>query len=424
MVPWILILGALAMYLKMPLTQDVTWLVYCAQKWLAGGTPFSADFEELNPPFNVALYLPLAWLVNHSPFSAGPTIAVGVWVIMTVVYVGIRHLLTTQTHLNPPLDQEHAHRLSTMVAVALFLVPFAQLGQREHFILAFSLPYLLAAAKRADGQYLSMKTNIALGLLGGVGFIIKPYALIVPVLVEGVIALHQRRFWAVLNPTSMAIGAVCLLYGLWIVVAFPTYIPFYVPLVKEVYPDFGNNIARLPPTLFSMVVFVPVIAGLVLESIRKKTLCPHHHVWIAACLGFVGLVLMQQKFFLYHSYPFLGVAFVCLATLKTIPMRYGLLTFVLITGFTVTHTPFINYFRWQIFANEAGETLKTETSVRSILILSPHYGFLPISLLDKNDPMIYASRYQVTWFALWMMAFNQNPDRHTPNTRAYQRYFL
>ncbi|MFM7621848.1 MAG: hypothetical protein ACKO57_02590, partial [Alphaproteobacteria bacterium] len=71
-----------------------------------------------------------------------------------------------------------------------------------------------------------------------------------------------------------------------------------------------------------------------------------------------------------------------------------------------------------------GETLKTETSVRSILMLSPHYGFLSLALLDKQDPLVYASRYQVTWFGLWMMAFDQNPDRHTPNTRAYQRYFL
>ncbi len=423
-VPWIIILGALAIYLNIPLTQDVTWLVYCAQKWLAGGTPFTVDFEELNPPFNVALYLPLAWLVNHSPFPAGPTVSAGVWGIMMLFYLGIRHLLNVQTHHNPPLEKEHAHRIITMVAVALFLVPFAQLGQREHFMLAFTLPYLLAAAGRADGQRLPLKTQVFLGLLAGLGFIIKPYALIVPLLVEGVIARNQRRFWALFNPTSLAIGAVCLLYGVWIVVAFPAYIAFYVPLVTEAYPAFGKNIGRLPPTLFSMVVFVPVIAGLVLEFIRKKTLCPHHHVWIAACLGFIFLVLMQGKFFLYHSYPFLGIAFVCLATLKTIPMRYGLLTFVFITGFTVSHTPFINYFRWQIFANEAGETLKTETSARSILMLSPYYGFLPVSLLDKNDPMIYASRYQVTWFALWMMNFDQNPNQHTPKTLGYRNHFL
>ena len=423
-VPWIIALGALAIYLAVPLTQDVTWLVYCAQKWLAGGTPFGVDFEELNPPFNVALYLPLAWLVNHSPFSAGTTVSIGVWGIMMMFFLGIRHLLNVQAHHNPPLEKEQAHRIITMVAVALFLVSFAQPGQREHFMLAFTLPYLLAAAGRADGQRLSLKAQVFLGLLAGLGFIIKPYALIVPLLVEGVIARNQRRFWALFNPTSLAIGAVCLLYGVWIVVAFPAYIAFYVPLVTEVYPAFGKNISRLPPILFSMVVFVPVIAGLVLESIRKKTLRPHHHVWIAACLGFVFLVLMQGKFFSYHAYPFLGAAFVCLATLKKIPMRYGLLTFFLITAVTVTHTSFINYFRWQLFANQVANTLKAETAVRPMMMLSPYYGFLPVSLLDKNDPMIYASRYQVTWFALWMMDFDQNPERHSPKTLGYQNHFL
>jgi hypothetical protein len=423
-VPWIIALGSLAIYLVVPLTQDVTWLVYCAQKWLAGGTPFSVDFEELNPPFNVALYLPLAWLVNHSPFPAGPTVSAGVWGIMLMFYLGIRHLLNVQTHHNPPLENDRAHRILTMVAVALFLVPLAQIGQREQFILAFTLPYLLAAAGRADGQRLPPKTQVFLGLLAGLGFIIKPYALIVPLLVEGVIARNQRRFWALFNPTSLAIGAVCVVYGVWIVVAFPAYISFYVPLVTEAYPSFGKNIDRLPAMLFSMFVLVPVIAGFLLEFLNKKALRPHHHVWIAACLGFVFLVLMQGKFFLYHSYPFLGVAFVCLATLEKIPLRYGLLTFFLIAAFTVTHTSFINYFRWQRFTNQVGEHLKTQTAVRPMMMLSPHYGFLPVSLLDKNDPMIYASRYQVTWFALWMMDFDKNPAQHTPKTLGYKTHFL
>ena len=423
-VPWIIILGALAIYLNIPLTQDVTWLVYCAQKWLAGGTPFSVDFEELNPPFNVALYLPLAWLVNHSPFPAGPTVSAGVWVIMTVVYLGIRHLLNTQTHLNPPLDREHVHRLNTMVAVALFLVPFAQLGQREQFLLAFTLPYLLAAAGRADGQHLPPKTQVFLGLLAGLGFIIKPYALIVPLLVEGMIARNQRRFWALFNPTSLAIGAVCLLYGVWIVVAFPAYIAFYVPLVTEAYPSFGWHADRLMLILFPLITIVAAMGYGILQAIQQNTFRPHHQIWIAACVGFALLVLIQGKFFFYHAYPFLGIAFVCLATLKRIPMRYGLLIFVFITGFTVSHTPFINYFRWQIFANEVGETVKTETSARSILMLSPYYGFLPLGLLDKQDPLVYASRYQATWFALWMMTFDQNPNQHTPKTLGYRNHFL
>ena len=422
--PWIIALGSLAIYLAVPLTQDVTWLVYCAQKWLAGGTPFTVDFEELNPPFNVALYLPLAWLVNHSPFPAGPTVSAGVWGIMMLFYLGIRHLLNVQTHHNPPLEKEHAHRIITMVAVALFLVPLAQIGQREQFVLAFTLPYLLAAAGRANGQRLPLKTQVFLGLLAGLGFIIKPYALIVPLLVEGVIARNQRRFWALFNPTSLAIGAVCLLYGVWIVVAFPAYISFYIPLVTETYPSFGWHADRLMLILFPLITVLAAMGYGIIQAIRQNTFRPHHQIWIAACVGFVLLVLMQGKFFFYHAYPFLGIAFVCLATLEKIPLRYGILTFFLITAFTVTHTSFINYFRWQLFTNQVGEHLKTETAVRPMMMLSPHYGFLPVSLLDKNDPMIYASRYQVTWFALWMMDFDQNPERHSPKTFGYKNHFL
>ncbi len=421
--PWIIALGSLAIYLAVPLTQDVTWLVYCAQKWLAGGTPFSVDFEELNPPFNVALYLPMAWLVNHSPFPAGPTVSAGVWGIMLMFYLGIRHLLNVQTHHNPPLENDRAHRILTMVAVALFLVPFAQPGQREHFMLAFTLPYLLAAAGRADGQRLPMKTQVFLGLLAGLGFIIKPYALIVPLLVEGVIARNQRRFWALFNPTSLAIGAVCVVYGLWIIVAFPAYISFYVPMVAEVYRPFGIDKDRFTVTAFLFFIFTAIITAHSFQAVKQKTFQSHHHVWIAACIGFMILVLMQGKFFLYHSIPFLGAAFLCLGTFEKIPMRHVLLLFFITTAAYASRGFFADYFSWQSFSHHMGKRLKTETSVRNMLVLSPNYALLPTSLLEKNS-LVYASRYMALWFGPWMLDLNEDPKKQTNKNLAYEAYFL
>jgi hypothetical protein len=166
-----------------------------------------------------------------------------------------------------------------------------------------------------------------------------------------------------------------------------------------------------------------VIAGLSLQAIKQKTFRPQHYVWIAACIGFMILVLLQGKFFLYHSIPFLGAAFLCLGTFEKIPMRHVLLTFFLITTFNLSQGFLVDYFRWQFFSDQLGETLKNETSVRQMMVLSPRYALLPVSLLEK-DSLVYSHRYQLLWFGPWMLDLNENPKKQTPRNLAYQAYFL
>jgi hypothetical protein len=108
--------------------------------------------------------------------------------------------------------------------IALFLIPAPENGQREHFLLALTLPYLVMATGRVSGISYSLYHQLPWAFLAGLGFIIKPQTLLIPLLVEGFIALYQRRFWAIFNPTSLTMAAVFLGYGLWIYTAFPQYI--------------------------------------------------------------------------------------------------------------------------------------------------------------------------------------------------------
>jgi hypothetical protein len=416
--PWILAVMGLGLFLWIPVNQDMIWLVHCAQKWMAGGQPFSVDFEELNPPFNVALYLPLAWLVNHSPLPAATTLSLAVWGVMVGIYLLVSQLLQQQEK-EGFLATTAAHSLHIAVAVALFLVPAPEWGQREHFLLAFTLPYLVMTMGRVSGMTYSLKQQLPLAFLAGVGFIIKPYALMVPLLVEGLIAFQKRRFWALFNPTSLMMAAVYLVYGVWIYVVFPDYITFYVTLLTEVYGSFGiDNNRVLLGGLFILSVSV-LLGALALEAIKEKTFRIHHGFWLIACAGFMASVLWQGKFFLYHLLPFLGVAFVFLGSFEK-SQKERLLLLVLATSLFF-YVNCSNLFSLNLITNTVWGHLKDETSVRRVTVLS-RQALLPASLLD--DPsLVYGSRYMSSWFAQWVL--NQRGNKtlgggHHP----YESHFL
>jgi hypothetical protein len=70
------------------------------------------------------------------------------------------------------------------------LSPGFSFGQREHACVLFAMPYLAAAVMRLQGgQSLPKPLAIAVGLLAGIGFAIKPYFLAVPALAKNSVSV-------------------------------------------------------------------------------------------------------------------------------------------------------------------------------------------------------------------------------------------
>jgi hypothetical protein len=66
----------------------------------------------------------------------------------------------------------------------ILLVATYDFGQREHLMLAASLPYLVLAARRAEGVPTSRVLAIGVALLAALFFALKPHFLAIPALVE------------------------------------------------------------------------------------------------------------------------------------------------------------------------------------------------------------------------------------------------
>ncbi|MEA2737376.1 MAG: hypothetical protein QOH05_683, partial [Acetobacteraceae bacterium] len=134
--------------LRSPLKDDIAWLLYVARRWLAGRELY-IDVVEVNPPLIVwisAIPLEIArWLDVGSQFVAMPVFVAAVlgcawWTA---------GLLRAQGGL-------FADRLPVFAAIgsALLILPAADLGQREHLLVAAFLPYLALFARSLDGRSL------------------------------------------------------------------------------------------------------------------------------------------------------------------------------------------------------------------------------------------------------------------------------
>ncbi len=402
----------------MPLCADVIWLVHCAQTWMAGGTPFSVDFEELNPPFNVALYLPLAWLVNHSILPAAPTVALAVWMVMIGIYGLISRQLKDQEK-SGILEKTTAQNLRIVTTIALFLIPAPEMGQREHFLLAFTLPYFLMTAGKIQGMSMGLRHQLPIAGLAGLGFIIKPQTLMIPLFIELFLAFQQRRVIALLNPRSIMMAAVCLGYGLWIYTTFPTYITFYAPMLMEVYGRFGiNDGGRVYMGLLFSICVVLVSGLYTLQAFRQGFFKPMHGLWLLSALGFLIVVLWQGKFFLYHFFPFLGIVLVLFGSFKVVQKERCVLLAVIIVVFFYGHSG--NFFFFSQTKNILWQNLRQHTSVRRVTVLSAQ-DILSDSLL-KDPSLVYGSRYMSLWFLPW--ALDPQTKTTSPQSKRFESYFL
>ena len=122
--------------LRSPLKDDVAWLLYVARRWLAGRELY-VDVVEINPPLIIWISAIPIWLagvlrINAQftaiPFFVAAVLACAWWTASLLQGSG----------------KLFEDRLPVFAAIGtvLLVVPAGDLGQREHLLVAATLPYL------------------------------------------------------------------------------------------------------------------------------------------------------------------------------------------------------------------------------------------------------------------------------------------
>lgn len=263
--------GTLALTPFHILNHDVTFLAWVARKVL-GSAVYGRDIYDVNPPLAVLLYVPAALLApvtGHDP-------AIRLWMI----------LLASLSAAG--LWQVADRRLRTPLAVALVL--FYLLAFRGDFAQREQMAFLLCAPYVA-GRSSTRGWALVNGVMAGVGFLIKPHFLLVPMLL-----LMLRR---TVGTEERVIAATALAYAGSLVVFFQPYLFEMVPMAMATY----WAITYLRIILAAQLILLAVYAlPIFLAAARQPAALPY----FLATLGFAAAAALQGKGFLYHFIPAWG----------------------------------------------------------------------------------------------------------------------
>ncbi|WP_439814364.1 hypothetical protein [Zavarzinia sp. CC-PAN008] len=273
---------------------DAAMFLVMAQR-LADGGRLYVDVVEFNPP-------PVYWLaeaVVHLSRALGlPASTVFDGVVATLA-LGSAALVAWLQPARPGL--------ALLVLVLLGPLAVRHFGQREHLLMIAILPLLVLCL---PGARAGRAPALALGVLAGLGVALKPYFLLLPLLLGMEAALRGawRRTdlrWAAcgLAGTVAAVAASVPLF-------YPEYLATIVPFALAVYvADWGRPLwLALRPWLAGLVL-LQALAALPLgrHGPARAALGP----LLAVALGAALSAILQARGFDYHLYP-LAVAGVLL----------------------------------------------------------------------------------------------------------------
>ncbi len=288
-------LGALYIW-PLPRNHDVTWLLYVAGEILDGADPY-VDIVEVNPP--LILYFMIA--VKAASQLTGIQDAL----LFRVVVLGIvaASLLLAYAVLKRTTPESHrlVLRVTCLLAIALLTTWVGyNFGQREHLAVALVLPYLFAAAGRAEGKRLPLGLVVPVGVLAGVGVAVKPFFLPVWLGVEGYLAV-TRSPSLLRRPEGVATLATLATYALSVLLIMPAYLGLAALAARPYRSYYSSEMSEIATSPHVLFIALGLLAAAKLPA--SAQLRRLRGVLTVAMLMFGVGVVVQGKGWDYHWIP-------------------------------------------------------------------------------------------------------------------------
>ncbi len=302
------LLGIVAELVTLPGVNDA-FLLFAAGRVLDGFQLY-VDLIEINPPLVVALNFPAILVARALGISDLLVFRLGV-----VLVLGLS-LGASQVGLRAICERERVslRRFLTLVLVfVVFLLPGDAFTEREHLILALVLPYMLVVIARAMDRAPTGRALHLVGVMGGVGFALKPQFVLLWVALE-MWLFFARRAAPRIRTESAWVILLLVSYPLLVVWLAPAYLA-QVGDLAALYLQFERN-PLLVTLLFTPGARLSLFAVLTYLALKRATAWPIAAQGLAVALAALLLIAtIQQKGWAYHFYTSLGVAVLLLAVL-------------------------------------------------------------------------------------------------------------
>lgn len=280
--------------LRSPLKDDIAWLLYVARRWMAGRELY-VDLVEVNPPLIVwisAIPMELSeWLEVPTKFVAMPG------------FVGIVLACAWWTaHLMRRHGGLFSDRLVTfsVIGIIMLILPAGEVGQREHLLVALTMPYMALFAGELAGMKPATRNAIIAGVLAAIGCAMKPRYVGVAIAFECVALMRGLRPWRAL-PLAGVLSVAA--YAAAVAVLSPAYIKWAVPMAVALYGATDVSMWQLFVESSALLGGELVMAGLLVlrwNQLRDRWL-------ILALMIFAGIssliCFLDGKDWYYHRIP-------------------------------------------------------------------------------------------------------------------------
>jgi hypothetical protein len=310
---------SLAFLLPSIVTTDVGWYLFATRKWLEGAELYH-DLMEVNPPLAFYVTVPATlvemagWLDEQRALFVYVAALIAVSLGWSLRYV-----------LRMPLNIRETCVLALAIFAAMFLVPFADFGQREQLAMVFAMPYVIMSALPASAR-VSLAERFTVGAFAVLGLALKPYFLAVPAMVAFARIASARSLSKapriLFAPEHLAIALGCLAYLALIWLRHPAYLETVLPLASRFYISVGHQFA-VPMKIAGGVLFFafPLVLAMWVRPAgdRDGALA----VVSAAAVGFLISYLVQGKAWHYQIVPVVSCAIVAAAVYAGDLLRPG-----------------------------------------------------------------------------------------------------
>ena len=404
--------AALAFYLQQPINHDTAWYLAATPRLLDGARLYR-DIIEINPPLAFYLTMPPILAARITDLSADACFTTYVFLLGAASLTLANHLLARLP------DASRTYRWGMLFAafVAFAIMPMPFFGQREHLTLILAMPYLLLVAVRVTGGSCGGRTAVLIGALAAAGLGLKPYFLIVPVLLEAYGMIVRRSLRFAFRPETWALGTAIALYVASIFLLTPDYVDFIVPMASLVYGAYSAPLNAVIGSMPLLAFIVAILLYAVARAIRPAD--RPTDILALAAVGFTAAYLMQSKGWLYQLIPAIAAVWLMGASILlrngvpnrgNAPLHVGVAILVYLLIASQTILPYRNS-----LADDLLPVVHKQAAGGAISALTS-YVWVGFPLVNEAH-VGWASRFPGLWQLPGAVSQLRQPDSQNPGTR-------
>jgi hypothetical protein len=294
----LLVLPAIWMagYLFPPINHDAASILDVCKRWLNGETLYR-DIIDVQAPLVFVLYAVPELLSRVSGIPAPTALTLCLIAAIASSFQLVRRSLALVDVAQQPLTG------ALLPAMSLFLMavfPLSTFGQREHFMLVVSLPYIFISSARADKVSVPLSLALPVAFLAGMGLGLKPHFLGIPVLVELYVLFRAGFGRAVRDVVPWIMLAVFIGHVAFAALVTPHYFTLVLPLIFSAYVKMGGSSVD---ALLGAGVLPTAVALVLLTGAAFFWLGSLARINALFAIGAILSPVLQAKGWDYHMLP-------------------------------------------------------------------------------------------------------------------------